>query len=157
FEDHAFRAHLAALDIQRETERLAAEVRHRDGVTLQMRVGVNSGQVIAGEIGSGPRGYRAIGEQVGMAQRMESAAPPGGVMLSATISRDGAASHAWSAAPGKSAPSPRFSRKPSAAPGVVEGRRDRSAGGGKPALLTMDGAKHSNQRSVMSKAFTPGA
>ena len=34
--------------------------------------------MIAGEIGSGPLGYTAIGEQVGMAQRMESVAPPGG-------------------------------------------------------------------------------
>jgi adenylate cyclase len=83
-EDHAFRACLAALDIQRETELLAAEVQRRDGVALQLRVGLNSGQVIAGEIGSGPLGYTAVGEQVGVAQRMESVAPPGGVMLSET-------------------------------------------------------------------------
>ena len=44
-------------------------------------MGLNSGQVIAGEIGSGVAGYAAIGEQVGLAQRMESVAPPGGVML----------------------------------------------------------------------------
>ena len=43
--------------------------------------------MIAGEIGSGPFGYTAIGEQVGMAQRMESVAPPGGVMLSASTAR----------------------------------------------------------------------
>ena len=54
---------------------------------LQLRVGLNSGEVIAGEIGSGPFGYTAIGEQVGMAQRMESVAPPGGVMLSASTAR----------------------------------------------------------------------
>ena len=59
----------------------------RDGVDLQLRVGLNSGQVIAGEIGSGAFGYTAIGEQVGMAQRMESVAPPGGVMLSASTAR----------------------------------------------------------------------
>src|ERR1700731_1983505 len=53
-EDHAIRACLAALGIQKETARLAAEVKHRDGVNLQLRVGLNSGQVIAGEIGSGP-------------------------------------------------------------------------------------------------------
>ena len=52
-----------------------------------MRVGLNSGEVIAGEIGSGPFGYTAVGEQVGMAQRMESVAPPGGVMLSASTAR----------------------------------------------------------------------
>jgi adenylate cyclase len=86
-EDHAFRACLAALDIQRETQRLAAEIERRDGVALQLRVGLNSGQVIAGEIGSGPLGYTAVGEQVGMAQRMESVAEPGGVMLSASTAR----------------------------------------------------------------------
>jgi class 3 adenylate cyclase len=86
-EDHAVRACLAALGIQAEVERLAVAIRERDGVGFQLRVGLNSGQVIAGEIGSGLFGYTAVGEQVGMAQRMESAAPPGGVMLSASVAR----------------------------------------------------------------------
>ena len=86
-EDHALRACLAALGIQEETTRLATEVKDRDRVELQLRVGLNSGEVIAGEIGSGPFGYTAVGEQVGMAQRMESVAPPGGVMLSASTAR----------------------------------------------------------------------
>jgi class 3 adenylate cyclase len=86
-EDHAFRACLAALAIQEEANRLAAEVQRRDGMALRLRVGLNSGRVIAGEIGSGSLGYRAIGEQVGFAQRMESVAPPGGVMLSESTSR----------------------------------------------------------------------
>src|ERR1700758_3419866 len=86
-EDHPIRACLAALGIQSETAGLAAEVEDRDGVYLQLRVGLNSGQVIAGEIGSGALGYTALGEQVGMAQRMESVAPPGGVMLSASTAR----------------------------------------------------------------------
>ena len=50
-------------------------------------MGLNSGQVIAGDIGSGSLGYAAIGEQVGMAQRMESVAPPGAVMLPESTSR----------------------------------------------------------------------
>src|SRR5277367_5088109 len=86
-EDHAFRACLTALGVQEEIKRLAVDVRERDAVELQLRVGLNSGQVIAGEIGSGPFGYTAIGEQVGMAQRMESVAPPGGVMLSESTAR----------------------------------------------------------------------
>ena len=86
-EDHAVRACLAALGVQEEAKRLAVDVQERDGVDLQLRVGLNSGQVIAGEIGSGPFGYTAVGEQVGMAQRMESVAPPGGVMLSASTAR----------------------------------------------------------------------
>jgi adenylate cyclase len=61
-EDHAIRACLAALAIQEEAERLTAEVRERDGIDLGLRVGLNSGQVIAGEIGSGSLGYTTIGE-----------------------------------------------------------------------------------------------
>jgi len=75
-EDHALRACMAALDIQKQV-----------GATLQLRIGLNSGQVIAGEIGSGRGSYTTIGEQVGMAQRMESAAPPGGVMLTESTAR----------------------------------------------------------------------
>jgi class 3 adenylate cyclase len=86
-EDHAFRACLAALGIQQEMSRLAAEVLRRDGVALRLRVGLNSGRVIAGEIGSGSLGYAATGEPVGFAQRMESVAPPGTVMLSESTAR----------------------------------------------------------------------
>jgi class 3 adenylate cyclase len=86
-EDHAIRACMAALDIQHETGHLAVEVKRRDNVVLQLRIGLNSGQVIAGEIGSGPYGYTAVGEQVGIAQRMESVAPPGEVLLSTSTAR----------------------------------------------------------------------
>ena len=87
-EDHAVRACLAALGIQEEAEAACGRRSTTATVsTLWLRVGLNSGQVIAGEIGSGPFGYTAVGEQVGMAQRMESVAPPGGVMLSASTAR----------------------------------------------------------------------
>ena len=81
-EDHAIRAGLAALGIQTEAAELARDVQRRDGITLRLRVGLNSGQVIAGEIGSGAASYTTIGEQVGLAQRMESVAEPGAVMVS---------------------------------------------------------------------------
>jgi adenylate cyclase len=92
-EDHAVRAARAALGVQEEAAGLAAEVKLCDGLNLALRVGLNSGQVIAGQVGSSSLGYTTIGEQVGMAQRMESVAPPGGVMLSASTARlvDGAA------------------------------------------------------------------
>ena len=51
-EDHAVRACLAALEIQDEVARLSAEVEHHDGVSLKLRIGLNSGEVITGEIGS---------------------------------------------------------------------------------------------------------
>src|SRR6201998_4253836 len=86
-EDHAVRACLAALEIQDDIARLAAKVRDHDGVDLALRIGLNSGQVIAGDVGSVSLGYTTIGEQVGMAQRMESVASPGGVMVSASTAR----------------------------------------------------------------------
>ncbi len=86
-EDHAVRACRAALVIQKDVKRLDDEVEHRDHVALQLRIGLNSGEVITGEIGSGPLAYTAVGEQVGMAQRMESVAPPGGVMISESTAR----------------------------------------------------------------------
>ena len=86
-EDHAVRACRAALDIQADMQPLADDVEGRDEIALQLRVGLNSGEVITGEIGSGPMSYTAIGEQVGMAQRMESVAPPGGVMVSDSTAR----------------------------------------------------------------------
>jgi adenylate cyclase len=86
-EDHAIRACMTALEIQRQVQALASEVRERDGIDLQLRVGLNSGEVIAGEMGSRAHSYTTMGDQVGMAQRMESVAPTGGVMLSESTAR----------------------------------------------------------------------
>jgi len=86
-EDHAVRACLAALEIQDEVARLSAEVEHHDGVSLQVRIGLNSGEVITGEVGSKGLGYTAVGEHVGMAQRMESVASPGTVVVSESTAR----------------------------------------------------------------------
>lgn len=84
-EDHALRACLTALGIQDATKRLAGEL--AGGVALSLRIGLNSGEVIAGEIGSAALGYTAVGEQVGIAQRMETVAPAGGVMVSDSTAR----------------------------------------------------------------------
>jgi adenylate cyclase len=86
-EDHAVRACRAALDIHKDLKQLANTLEMSDEIKLELRIGLNSGEVIAGEIGSGPLGYTAIGEQVGMAQRMESVATPGGVMVSESTAR----------------------------------------------------------------------
>jgi class 3 adenylate cyclase len=64
-EDHAIRACLAGLAIQDEANRLAVEVQDRDRIELRLRVGLNSGQVIAGEIGSGPSGYTPLASRWG--------------------------------------------------------------------------------------------
>jgi adenylate cyclase len=81
-EDHALRACISALEIQSATNQLATEVLRCDGAVLRIRIGLNSGEVIVGEIGSGPGSYTAVGRPVSMAQRMEAAAPAGGVLCS---------------------------------------------------------------------------
>jgi class 3 adenylate cyclase len=86
-EDHAARACRAALDIQVDVRGLATDVERRDDISLQLRIGLNSGRVITGEIGSGPFSYTAVGAQVGLAQRMESVAPAGGVMITDSTAR----------------------------------------------------------------------
>jgi adenylate cyclase len=85
-ENHALCAGLAALEIQSVARTLADELRMHDDVELQLRIGLNSGEVIAGEFGSGPGSYTVIGQPVGMAQRMETAATAGGVLCSESTS-----------------------------------------------------------------------
>ena len=86
-EDHAIRGCMAAIDIQHRVQNLAGEVSSRDGIELALRVGLNSGEVIAGEVGSRSGSYTTVGDQVGMAQRMESVAAHGGVMVSESTAR----------------------------------------------------------------------
>ena len=52
------------------------------GIDLKVRVGVNSGRVIVGNLGSQTRiEYTVIGAAVNLAQRMESNAPVGGILV----------------------------------------------------------------------------
>ena len=82
-EDHARRGCLAALGLHASLAPLAVELAG-EGVELAIRVGLNSGEVIVGEIGDqGQMEFAAIGHSVGLAQRMESLAPAGATTLSA--------------------------------------------------------------------------
>jgi class 3 adenylate cyclase/tetratricopeptide (TPR) repeat protein len=77
-EDHARRACYAALQMLDEVSEYAAELRRGPGLNFSTRIGVNSGEVVAGAIGQGSDGdYTAIGHTVGLAQRMEALAEPG--------------------------------------------------------------------------------
>ena len=82
-EDHARRACLAALKVQRDVAVFGEEFQRTHGLELAIRIGLNSGEVIVGTIGeSGDMTYTAIGHSVGLAKRMEQAARPGGICLS---------------------------------------------------------------------------
>jgi adenylate cyclase len=81
-EDHARRACYAALRMLDDVSEYAAELRRKHGLNFSTRIGINSGEVIAGAIGDGSDGnYTAIGHTVGLAQRMESLAEPGRAYL----------------------------------------------------------------------------
>jgi len=77
-EDHARRACYAALRMLDDIAEYAAELRRGQGLNFSTRIGINSGEVVAGAIGQGNDGdYTAIGHTVGLAQRMEALAEPG--------------------------------------------------------------------------------
>ncbi len=81
-EDHAQRACYAALRMLDDISDYAAELRRKHGLNFSARIGINSGEVIAGAIGDqGGGSYTAIGHTVGLAQRMEALAEPGKAYL----------------------------------------------------------------------------
>jgi len=81
-EDHAQRACYAALQMLDDVAEYAAELRRGPGLNFSTRIGINSGEVVAGAIGAGGEGeYTAIGHTVGLAQRMEALAEPGTAYL----------------------------------------------------------------------------
>ena len=80
-EDHARRACYAALKMLDDVGEYAAELRRKHGLNFSTRIGINSGEVVAGAIGAGEGGYTAIGHTVGLAQRMEALAEPGKAYL----------------------------------------------------------------------------
>ena len=82
-EDHAVRACYAALRMQESVNRYADGVRRTEGVPIQIRVGLNSGEVVVGSIGNDLKmDYTAIGQTVHLASRMEQMALPGSIMVS---------------------------------------------------------------------------
>jgi class 3 adenylate cyclase/tetratricopeptide (TPR) repeat protein len=83
-EDHALRACYAALSMQAEIARLADDLRRSHGGRIQIRIGLNSGEVLVRAIGSDLRmEYSAIGLTTHLAARMEQLAPPGQTLLTA--------------------------------------------------------------------------
>jgi adenylate cyclase len=78
--DHALRAACAGLALQREFAKLAAELPEWP----QMRIGVNSGEAVLRELGgAGHVAYPFVGDTVNIGARLESLAPPGGVLIGA--------------------------------------------------------------------------
>ncbi len=87
-EDHAQRACYAALDMQAAVRRYSEEVIHTHGVKPQIRIGLNSGEVVVRAIGSDLRvDYSTVGKTTHLAGRMEQLADPGSILLTANTLR----------------------------------------------------------------------
>jgi class 3 adenylate cyclase len=85
-EDHAVRACYAALHLQESVKAYAAEVRRTRGVPVQIRVGLNSGEVVVRSVGSDLRmDYSAVGQTTHLAARMEQLATPGSILLTPDV------------------------------------------------------------------------
>ncbi|HEX9495549.1 MAG TPA: adenylate/guanylate cyclase domain-containing protein [Candidatus Limnocylindria bacterium] len=87
-EDDAERAVHAALAMQASIVLLNDDLDRKYGVRLSLRIGVNTGEVVAGMLaGDVQRAYTVVGDAVNTAQRLESAAPLGQVLVSETTRR----------------------------------------------------------------------
>src|SRR4029434_1594689 len=80
-EDHAVRACYAALAMQAAVKQYAAEVQRSHGVPVQIRVGLNAGEVVVRTIGSDLQmDYTAVGQTTHLAAPREQLAAPGRLM-----------------------------------------------------------------------------
>lgn len=87
-EDGPLRACRAALDIQQRISWAAAEIETKYGLRPSMRIGINTGPMIVGEMRSGAStSVTAIGDTVNLASRLQSLAEPGGVLVSEATHR----------------------------------------------------------------------
>ena len=77
-EDDPERAVRAGLAMQGAMEEINKEIEAAAGVTFSLRVGINSGEVLAGQVGDG---YTVIGDSVNVAARLQAAARPGSVTV----------------------------------------------------------------------------
>ncbi|MEX2116672.1 MAG: adenylate/guanylate cyclase domain-containing protein [Bacteroidota bacterium] len=82
-EDHALRGVLAAIEMQKKTRELKKRWEGEGKFPIRIRVGINTGPVVVGNMGSARRlSYTVLGAEVNLAQRLEANAPVEGIMIS---------------------------------------------------------------------------
>ncbi|HEU4343944.1 MAG TPA: adenylate/guanylate cyclase domain-containing protein, partial [Candidatus Binatia bacterium] len=81
-EDHAIRACYASLRMQEAVKKYAEGIQRTEGIPIQIRVGLNSGDVVVRSIGSDLKmDYTAVGQTTHLAARMEQMAMPGSILI----------------------------------------------------------------------------
>jgi len=81
--DHAERAVRSAIAMQRRVAELRSRWEPSGGMAIAIRIGINTGEVVAGNMGSARRlDYTVIGSNVNLASRLESGARPGQILVS---------------------------------------------------------------------------
>jgi adenylate cyclase len=84
--DHTRRCVSAALAMQKKIRELAVIWAPKAGINLKVRMGINTGRVIVGNLGTRTRiEYTVIGTAVNLGQRMESSAPVGGILVTGAV------------------------------------------------------------------------
>jgi predicted ATPase/class 3 adenylate cyclase len=87
-EDHAVRACYAALRMQEAVKQHAEIVSRTQGASIQIRVGLNSGEVVVRAISSDLQmDYTAVGQTTHLAARMEQLALPGSILTTTATLR----------------------------------------------------------------------
>jgi adenylate cyclase len=84
--DHAARAVRTAIEMQQAARALRERWQAEGRLPIHIRVGVNSGEVVVGDMGSQRiRTYTAIGSHVNLCSRLEGKAPVDGILVSAPV------------------------------------------------------------------------
>lgn len=82
-EDDPTRAILASIELLKASKQFAKIAKKDHGINFEMRVGINTGTVVVGEVGSDLKfEYTAMGDAINLAQRMQAASKPGKILIS---------------------------------------------------------------------------
>lgn len=82
-QDHAVRCVRAAIEMQKRVRELRARWQSESKMSISIRIGINTGLVVVGNMGSARRlSYTVLGSEVNLAQRLEANAPPDGILIS---------------------------------------------------------------------------